>query len=258
MFRRFMLILKSKFSRALDKAEDPGEALDYSYEKQRELLQNVRKGIADAVTQRKRLEIQREQLVQRQARLASQARQALTKGSEDLARAALERKALATSEADSLTVQIDALRADEEKLIANQRALETKIERFKTQKEVIKAQYRAAEAQVNISEAMTGVGEEFAEVGQAVRRAQERTEDMRARAGAMDELMESGVFDDAMGVGGDAIDRELAQLSTASSVNADLAALKAELEPTRSSQASLPAGAPQPATINYRKQPKRG
>jgi phage shock protein A len=44
-------VVKAKISRMLDRAEDPGETLDYGYQKQTELLQNVKKGIADVVTE---------------------------------------------------------------------------------------------------------------------------------------------------------------------------------------------------------------
>ena len=58
LWQRFMLIFKSKASRALDRAENPNETLDYSYEKQLELLQNVKRGVADVVTSKKRLQLQ--------------------------------------------------------------------------------------------------------------------------------------------------------------------------------------------------------
>ena len=47
LWQRFKLIFASKANKALDKAEDPRETLDYSYEKQLELLQKVRRGVAD-------------------------------------------------------------------------------------------------------------------------------------------------------------------------------------------------------------------
>ena len=109
--------------------------------------------------------------------------------------------------------------------------MRTKIEQFRTKKEVIKAQYSAAEAQVKISEAATGVGEEMADVGMAMQRAIDKTEGMRARANAMDELEASGVFDDNLTLteGQDDIDRELAALTSGSQVDDELAKMKAEL-----------------------------
>src|SRR4029079_4000802 len=126
--------------------------------------------------------------------------------------------------------------------IQKEQQLRTKIDQFRTKKEVIKAQYSAAEASVKISEAATGGGEEMADVGLAMQRAQDKTENMRARAGAMEELEAAGAFDDnlALGGGGDATDHalrgwsngragRLPGLTSQSAVDDDLARMKAEL-----------------------------
>jgi phage shock protein A len=224
-------VIKSKISRLLDRAEDPGETLDYGYQKQVELLQNVKKGIADVVTSKKRLQMQSKQLEESVVKLDTQARQALSSGREDLARMALERKTLAQGELQSLDTQIKELESQQEQLIANEKKLRTKIEAFRTKKEVIKAQYSASEAQVRISEAANGVGEEMADLGLAMQRAQDKTEDMRARASAVEELEKAGAFEDitALGSGETDIDRELAQLTSGTQVDAELAKLQAEL-----------------------------
>src|SRR5439155_20645130 len=95
---RFSTTVKAKISKLLDRTEDPGETLDYGYQKQVELLQNVKKGIADVVTSKKRLQMQTEKLQQQVVKLDTQARQALAQNREDLARMALERKQLAQTE----------------------------------------------------------------------------------------------------------------------------------------------------------------
>jgi phage shock protein A len=231
MSGRFSTVVKSKISRLLDKAEDPGETLDYSYQQQLEALQNVKKGIADVVTAKKRLQMQSTKLEQSVVKLDTQARQALSAGNEDLARVALERKNVAQTELQGLDQQVSELEAQQQKLIDNEQKLRTKIEAFRTKKEVIKAQYSAAEAQVRISEAATGVGEQMADIGLAMQRAQDKTEQMRARADAVAELEEAGTFDDltALGPGQDDIDRQLAQLSSSATVDDELAKMRAEL-----------------------------
>ena len=228
---RMSTVIKSKISRLLDKSEDPGETLDYGYQKQVELLQNVKKGIADVVTSKKRLQMQSTKLEQSVVKLDTQARQAMSQGREDLARAALERKTVAQTELQSLDTQIKELETQQEQLTANEKKLRTKIETFRTKKEVIKAQYSAAEAQVKISEAANGVGEEMADLGLAIQRAEDKTENMKARAGAVEELEAAGTFDDLTQLGGgqDDIDRELAALGAGSQVDDELSKLKAEL-----------------------------
>jgi phage shock protein A len=230
---RFSTTIKAKISKLLDRAEDPAETLDYGYQKQVELLQNVKKGIADVVTSKKRLQMQSDKLRQSVVKLDTQARQALGQGREDLARAALERKNVAQTELQSLDTQVQELEAQQEQLIANEKKLRTKVEAFRTKKEVIKAQYSASEAQVRISEAATGVGEEMADLGLAMQRAEDKVENMRARANAVEELEAAGTFDDitALGSGQDDIDRELAQLASGSEVEDELAKMKAELGP---------------------------
>jgi len=228
---RMSTVVKAKISKLLDRAEDPSETLEYSYQKQIELLQNVKKGIADVVTSKKRLQLQEEKLQQQVVKLDTQARQALAAGNEDLARTALERKNVAQTELQSLDSQVAQLEQQQEQMTASEQKLRTKIEQFRSKKEVVKAQYSAAEAQVRISEAATGVGEEMADVGLAMQRALDKTENMKARADAVQELEAAGTFDDltSLGSGDDDIDRQLAQLSSTSEVDADLAKMKAEL-----------------------------
>src|SRR5437016_141055 len=228
---RMSTVVKAKVSKLLDRAEDPAETLDYSYQKQVEQLQNVKKGIADVVTAKKRLQMQESSLQQSVVKLDTQARQALSSSNEDLARAALERKNVAQTELQSLDTQVNELEDQQQKLTDSEQKLRAKIEAFRTKKEVIKAQYSAAEAQVRISEAATGVGEQMADVGLAMQRAMDKTEQMKARASAVQELESAGTFDDltALGPGQDDIDRQLAQIGTGTAVDDELAKMKAEL-----------------------------
>jgi phage shock protein A len=228
---RMSTVIKAKVSKLLDRAEDPGETLDYSYQQQQQNLQNVKKGIADVVTAKKRLQLQSEKLEQQVLKLDTQARQALAAGNEDLARQALERKNLIQSELQGLDPQVKELEHQQEALIENEKKLRSKIEAFRTKKEVIKAQYSAAEAQVRISEAANGVGEEMADLGLAMQRAEDKTETMRARASAVEELEKAGAFDDitALGSGQDDIDRQLSELTSGAQVDDELAKMKAEL-----------------------------
>src|SRR6478752_6878951 len=112
-------VIKAKVSKLLDRAEDPAETLDYGYQKQVELLQNVKKGIADVVTSKKRLQMQQSKLEQQVVKLDTQARQALAQGREDLARMALERKNVTQTELQSLDSQITELEQQQEQLTEN-------------------------------------------------------------------------------------------------------------------------------------------
>lgn len=244
---RMSTVVKAKISKMLDKAEDPAETLEYSYQKQLEQLQNVKKGIADVVTAKKRLQAQESDLQQKVVKLDTQARQALAANREDLARTALERKNVLQTELQSLDGQVKELEQQQEALTQSEQNLRAKIEQFRTKKEVIKAQYSAAEAQVRISEAATGVGNEMADVGMAMQRAMDKTESMKARANAVQELEAAGTFEDltALGPGEDDIDRQLRELSSGSAVDSELAKLKAELGSGGGAAGELGAGASQ-------------
>ena len=227
LMKRMSLIFRSRANSALDRAEDPRQTLDYSYQRQLELLTKVRRGVADVATSRKRVELQVNQLEAQSAKLQEQAQKALSMGREDLAREALTRKSGVTGQINDLKVQHAQLQGEEEKLTLAQQRLQAKVESFRTRKETIKATYTAAEAQTRINEAMSGIGEEMGDVGLAIQRAEDKTAQMQARAGAIDELIASGALDDVSAVGrGDDIARELDAMSSQSDVETELARLK--------------------------------
>src|SRR3954468_23408688 len=122
VMKRMGMIFRAKANKALDRAEDPRETLDYSYQRQLELLQQVRRGVADVATSRKRLELQLNQLRQQSDKLEAQGRQALAAGREDLAREALTRRSGLQQQMADLETQHAQLQAEEEKLtLASQR-----------------------------------------------------------------------------------------------------------------------------------------
>ena len=228
LFTRMELMVRSKANKLLDRHEDPREILDYSYQKQLELLQQVKRSVATVVTAKKRLELQKAKLEQNTQKLDRQAKDAINSGRDDLARLALERKKSNTIEIESLIMQINDQDLEQQKLIETERKLSAKITAFRTKKETIKAQYTAAEAQVKVKEAVTGISEEMADVGFAIQRAEDKTETMRAKSAALDEMVELGALDE---IGGeDDIERELRKMQTTAGVDDDLARLKAEME----------------------------
>jgi len=228
LMSRTMMIIKAKWSALLNRTENPNETLDYSYERQLQSLQDVKRGIADVVTAKKRLQLQTQQLEQNVVKLEGQARQALAANREDLARQALERKSGFQQQLQQLDAQVQQLEDQQQKLVGNEQQLSAKIEQFRTQKEVIKANYSAAEAQVRIGEAATGIGRQMEDTGAAIQRAKDKTEQMQARAAALDELTTTGGLEDLTS-DQTQLDRELAQLSSQSQVDQELEKLKAEV-----------------------------
>ena len=227
LWQRFSMIFKAKASKALDRAEDPRQTLDYSYERQLEMLTKVRRGVADVATSRKRVEMQITQLESQSSKLTGQAQKAIEVGREDLAREALTRKSGLNGQLIDLKEQHAQLQGEEEKLTRASQQLQAKVDAFRTRKETIKATYTAAEAQTRINEAMAGIGDEMGDVGAAIQRAEDKTAQMQARAGAIDELIASGALEDASSLNqGDDIARELEAMSSQTEVEAELARLK--------------------------------
>jgi phage shock protein A len=226
--KRLSTILKAKASKALDKAEDPRETLDYSYQRMLEQLTQVRRGVADVATSRKRLELQAAQLTQSGAKLEEQARQAIAQNREDLAREALSRRASIVQQLQDLKTQHDQLDAQESQLTQASQRLQAKVESFRTRKETIKATYTAAQATTKVNEAVSGISEEMGDVGMAIQRAEDKTAQMQARAGALDELMASGALDD-LSAPSDHIQAELDRGLLTVGVDAELERMKAEL-----------------------------
>jgi phage shock protein A len=239
MLSRMGIIVKAKMNRIMDSTEDPRETLDYSYEKQMEMLRNVKRGVVEMVTTKRRLELQAAKVRENIGKLDGQARKAVEMGREDLARLALERKQGAIAELEGLDQQVAGLELEQEKLTHAEQRLQAKVQAFRTKKEVIKAQYSAAQAQVRIGAALSGISEEMGDVSLAVERAENKTEMLRAKAGAIDELVSTGVLDDPTS-GKDSLDHQLEQVSASASVESELAAIRGSLPSAE--RKSLPEG----------------
>jgi len=228
LMKRFSTIFKAKASKTLDRYEDPRETLDYSYERTLEMLQKMRRAVADVATSRKRVELQAQQLQRSAAKLDDQAKQAVAQGRDDLAREALTRRSAIGTQLADLQVQHDQLKAEEAKMVDASQRLQTKVEAFRTRKETMKASYTAAEAQTKVNEAISGISEEMGDVGTAMQRAEDKVASMQARSGALDELMASGALDDAS-TSSDRLQAELDRGAAEPAVEAELARLKGAL-----------------------------
>lgn len=225
---RFSTVIKQKVNTLLDRYEDPKEALDYSYTKQIEMLNRLRRNIAEVITAKKRLEMQKAKLWDNIHTLDEQSRRSVDVDREDLAKLALQRKNANMLQVQALDKQITDMKSEQQKLEDTERRLSAKVEEFNSRKEVIKAQYSAAEAQVRIKESVTGISEEMTDVGMAMNKAEEKTEKMKAKSQALEEMMDSGVLTDYTSNKDDNIERELEEATTKDSVEEELAKLKAE------------------------------
>jgi len=238
IFQRAHDIVEAKTNKALDAAEKPDEMLDLSYEKMLEQITQVRRALVDIAASRKRIELQETQLQATVDHLQDQAKAALAQNREDLAKEALNRKAAAQAQIDALEPQHQQLAEQEEKLTQTLSALQERVNAFRTQKETLKAQYTAAQAVSSVDESVAGISKSLGDSGAALQRAQDKIATMQAHAGALDELLESGVLED-VGGGDDDIQKELDKVGQDAQVDQELAALKAQV----AAPASLPPAA---------------
>jgi phage shock protein A len=230
LFQRAHDILSAKANKALDAAEKPDEMLDLSYEQMLDHITKVRQALVTIAASRKQIELQEAQLQHSVDHLQDQAKAALSLGKEDLAREALSRKSAAQAQIDGMETQHQQLTEEEDKLTATLQALQQRVNQFRTQKETLKAQYAAASATASVNESVAGISSTLGDSGAALQRAQDKIATMQARAGALDELLQSGVLED-VGGGGDDIQKELDEAGGSADVDRELAALKAQIGP---------------------------
>jgi phage shock protein A len=238
--KRISTIFQAKSNAALNKIEDPRQTLDLSYEQQLENLTKVKRAVADVATARKRIEIQAEQLKSQGDKLAEQAKAALAQGNEPLAREALTRREAIAAQLKDLDTQHATVAEQEDKLTQTAQKLQTEVEAFRTRKETIKATYTAAEASAHINEAVSGISTSMNDAGAAMQRAQDKVAEMQARSGALDELLASGTLTVLTSTPADDIQSQLDKASGTADIDAQLAALKAQIAAPETGE--LPSG----------------
>jgi phage shock protein A len=240
IFRRFSNVVQQKANAAADRLEDPGQALDLSYEKLLEEQQRMRRALVDATTGQKRLENQAADLDARIAKLNSQAQAAVQQSRDDLATQALTQASVLQTQRESLTPQLATITSQCEKLQAALQKYQARLTAFQSQRESLKAQYAANKAVSQAGESLAGIGEHINDTSLMISRAQDKIAGMQAHADAVDSLLDSGVLDQP-GLGGSALDAQLQVTAMESDVQAKLAALKAQ------AKLAAPAAAPAPA-----------
>ncbi|HKR99344.1 MAG TPA: PspA/IM30 family protein [Candidatus Dormibacteraeota bacterium] len=227
--QRVALLFRARANRALDRLEDPGDALELAYEKQLQALQRVRRGVADVVTSQKQLEIQQRQMETNSARLDDVARKALEQGREELAASALTQAELVQGQLGGLRVQMEALTHQRENLEMAGQRLQTRIASMRTQKQTLKAQYSAARATVHAGETVAGISRDMDDIELLLERARDKMLSTQARAEAVNELLDTGVLG-RLGAGGvEALESQVRTAAITESVDQRLADMKREL-----------------------------
>jgi len=227
ILERIMVLLRQGASAALAPAPDPRVTHLTSHQKQRALLNQVAKAGKEVTAAKERLRAAGDAVRAKLPAMEEQARQELKTGRESMARLALQRRQVVINELQTLERQLAEVEKEDAALAMIEQRLSGQIEAFAARQEVIKARFSAAEAQVRINEAMTGVSQDFADLTATLQRAEHTTEEMQARATAIDRLVQGGDLDAiSFGTGSDAIDRRYQSLGADEDVERQLDALR--------------------------------
>ncbi|HKW06377.1 MAG TPA: PspA/IM30 family protein [Candidatus Dormibacteraeota bacterium] len=227
MLDRVKVLLAKGASAALAPAPDPRITHLTSHQKQRALLDQVITAGRQVTAAKERLRSTAEAMRARLPAMEEQARAELRSGHEAAARLALQRRQVVANELETLERQLAEVEKEEAALAVMEQRLSGQIEAFAARQEVIRARYSAAEAQVRINEAMTGVSQDFADLTATLERAEQTTEDMQARATAIDRLVQEGDLESiTFAAGSDAIDARFQTLGADADVERRLNALK--------------------------------
>jgi phage shock protein A len=224
---RLKVVLARGASVVLAPAPDPRVTNLTSHQKQRALLDQVTRAGKEVTAAKLRLQATAEDVRQKLPAMEDQARRELRAGDQAMARLALQRRQVVAHELETLERQLAEVEKEESALAVIEQRLVGQIEAFAARQDVIRARYSAAEAQVRINEAMTGVSHDFAELTAALQRAEQTTEDMQARATAIDRLVQEGDIEPiGFAAGSDAIDARYQTLGADDEVERRLRALK--------------------------------
>jgi len=215
LFDRIGRVVRSNLNDMVSKAEDPEKMLEQSVLDMQEDLVQLRQGVAQAIAAQKRTEQQYNQSQSEANRWDRNARLALEKGDENLARQALERKKTYAETANSLKAQLDGQVGQIDTLKRSLIGLESKISEAKTKKDMLKARSSAAKAQEQLQSTVGRLGNNNAMA--AFERMEEKVMLQEARAKAAGELASSD------------LESQFAALEAGSDVDDELAALKAQM-----------------------------
>lgn len=214
IFSRTRDIIAANMTDLLDRAEDPAKMIRMIILEMEETLVEVRASAARTIADQKEMRRQIGKLAQVQENWTEKAELALSKGREDLAKAALVEKRKATDLSGQLQAEVDvlddALRASEGDIAK----LQTKLREARSRQNAISARLESANNRVRMREMYAG----------------QKTEDAFSRFDVLERRVDwAEGRADAMSLGAPpkSLEEEIAELRSSDAVDAELEALKA-------------------------------
>ncbi len=215
IFARITDIFKANINDILDKAEDPEKMIKQMVIEMEESVNKTTLAVAQAIANEVSLQKKLEKARKDSTEWESKAMQALTASRDDLAKAALERKALADRNQTDLVPLYEQAKATTANLRIQLDKLKAKLDEARMRQSTLIARSQAAKAQKQIAQAMSGVGSDaFSKFDKF----EQKIEKLEAEAVAFEQLAGENT----------SLDEQFKQLES-SSVDSDLLALKAKM-----------------------------
>lgn len=230
LLKKATSFIRSELNAGLDAVTDPSKEMDLSYEDMRDQLHKAQSDLATVVAKRMELDSQISNLDEAIQKNADNAKLAVSKGRDDLARNFILTKQT-SEQTKAVTVSTrDGIKKQEDALTNAVRTLKQRVESFGTTKELTKAQLSASKAQIEVSKSLSGLNGSISDAGEALQRATQKASSLQHQAEAMNSLMDSGVISDPLDSRSQA-EKELAAMTGSSSVDDELAELKKSQQP---------------------------
>lgn len=218
LFKRINDNIRANLNALLDKAEDPAKLLNQYLLDMKEDIIDAESAVARQLVVVHKFKSHYEEASQLADKREGQALEALRQEREDLARRALEDKALHKARAEDYKLQYENNSATAETLKAQLKEMKDEYERLKAKRDTLVARAEAAKAQKEISGMAAGLGRDNSHRG--FERMEEKVMHMEAEAQVTGEMAGTG----------QTLDKELAALQGSEGIERELAALKEKLK----------------------------
>jgi len=231
LFDRFKRVAKANVNEVLNKLEDPEKVLEQTVKDLQTDLVKVRQSYAEVMATQKKMAKQKAEADKLVSEWLGRAQLALDKGDEDLAREALSRKQTAEAQATSLGSQLDTQTASLDQLYEAMTMLESKVNEAKAMKEQYIARARTAKTSTKVNDMLSGVGDNSMA---AFEKMKDKVESLETQA-----EVSAGMLGGAKDV---SLEDRFKALEGGSSVDDELAKLKAALPPAKGDTPALNPG----------------
>lgn len=227
IFKRMKKVFEAKMSKFVDEVEDPEELLDISLQEMKEHLQQVQKSLLELTTIKKGLEKDLDDVKDKIELAQEQAQTAMDIEKEELARAALKKKADLNEKTTILKTEIEKIENKIEVIKSNKKTLAEQIKKLETKKEELTFINKSADAQLEVKEIITGASSDITDLNGQIKRAEEKIRKKEAKLSAIDELVADGELINDLNAEDD-IDKSLNQIQRDSKIEEELANLRSK------------------------------